>query len=237
MRSLPRFSLQGIVIAPRARACVKLSAAALVALAVLAPPEAAGQLAPSADEVAAYQGPHAAAPGVAVDARDGNGRTPLMIAGHRGHHGAARALLDAGADPNARDRQRYDLVTIAAVRGDAEMVRLALERGASARNVTSPYDGTALIAAAHLGHVGPVRALILAGAPLDHVNNLKWTALIEAIVLGDGGPRHTEVVRLLVGAGAAVNLADGDGLTPLALAERRGHADMVRILEVAGARR
>lgn len=233
---------------PTARACAKLSRA-LVFLAMMALP-AAAQLAPSADEIAGYRGLHEAAAagdaariralaaaGGAVEARDGNGRTPLMVAGHRGHHAAARALLDAGADPNALDRQRYDLVTIAAVRDDTEMVRLALERGASARNVTSPYDGTALIAAAHLGHVGPVRALILAGAPLDHVNNLKWTGLIEAIVLGDGGPRHTEVVRLLVGAGADVNLADGNGITPLALAERRGHADMVRILEIAGARR
>jgi len=34
------------------------------------------------------------------------------------------------------------------------------------------------------------------------VNNLGWTALIESIVLGDGGERHTETLRLLVEAGA-----------------------------------
>ena len=39
------------------------------------------------------------------------------------------------------------------------------------------------------------------GASLDHVNNLGWTALIESIMLGDGGPRHTETVRALVEAG------------------------------------
>lgn len=46
----------------------------------------------------------------------------------------------------------------------------------------------ALIAAAHLGHVEVVKALIAGKAPLDRVNNLNWTALIESIVLGDGGP-------------------------------------------------
>ena len=106
-----------------------------------------------------------------------------------------RALVAGGAGPDALDAQRYDIVTIAAVRGDAATLRLALALGASPRNVTSPYDGTALIAAAHLGHVEVVRILVEAGAPLDHVNNLGWTALLEAVILGDGGPSQVAIVR------------------------------------------
>ena len=86
--------------------------------------------------------------------------------------------MRAGANPNALERDRYDIVTIAAVANDVATLALALGLGASAKNVTSRYDGTALIAAAHLGHVEVVRLLIRAGAPLDHVNNLGWTALI-----------------------------------------------------------
>ena len=115
-------------------------------------------------------------------------------------------------------------------------LKVALALGASATNVTSRYDGTALIAAAHLGHADIVRVLIRAGAPLDHVNNLGWTALIESIVLGDGGPRHVATLRALVEAGANVNLADRSGATPLALARGRGYREMVAILERAGAR-
>jgi ankyrin repeat protein len=59
---------------------------------------------------------------------------------------------------------------------------------------------------------------------------------LEAIILGDGGPRHTEAVRLLVEAGADVNLADGNGVRPLAHAQRRGHGAIVTILQGAGAR-
>jgi ankyrin repeat protein len=77
-----------------------------------------------------------------------------------------------------------------------------LSLGASAKLTTSRYDGTALIAAAHLGHDGVVRQLIAAGAPLDHVNNLHWTAVIESIVLGDGGPRHRATLKALIDAGA-----------------------------------
>jgi ankyrin repeat protein len=145
-------------------------------------------------------------------------------------------LLKAGADPDALDAQRYDIVTIAAVADDVSMLKLALDGGARATNITSPYDGTALIAAAHLGHDGVVRMLIAARAPLDHVNNLGWTALIESIVLGDGGRRHVATLKALVDAGASVNLADRAGATPLTLAKTRGYAEMVAILEAAGAR-
>ena len=149
---------------------------------------------------------------------------------------AARTLLRLGADPNAFESQQYDIVTIASVANDVPMLKLALEGGCKATNVTSPYQGTALIAAAHLGHDDVVRTLIAAKAPLDHVNNLGWTALIESIVLGDGGKRHTATLKALVDAGANVNLADRSGETPLALAKKRGFSEMAKILQGAGAR-
>jgi len=142
----------------------------------------------------------------------------------------------AGAAPNALERDRYDIVTIAAVADDVPTLKLALELGGSAKNVTSRYDGTALIAAAHLGHDEVTRVLIAAGAPLDHVNNLHWTALIESIVLGDGGKRHTATLKALLDAGASTRLADRQGRTPLQLARGRGYKEMVALLEQAAKR-
>ena len=127
-------------------------------------------------------------------------------------------------------------MTIAAVANDEGTLRLLLSLGVSAKQVTSRYDGTALIAAAHLGHAGIVRPLIEAGAPLDHVNNLHWTAVIEAIVLGDGGPRHQSTLRALLDAEASAQLTDREGRTPLQLARARRYTEMVTLLERAGAR-
>jgi ankyrin repeat protein len=121
-------------------------------------------------------------------------------------------------------------VTIVSVRDDVPTLKALLAAGASARLTTSIYDGTALIAAAHLGHDGIVRELIRAGAPLDHVNNLGWTALIEAVILGDGGKRHIETVRALVDAGADLQIGDRQGVTPLQHARSRGYAAIVEIL-------
>ena len=210
---------------------------------------AVAQTPPSAEDVKGYTGLHRAAvrgdaiairrllaEGADPNARDGNGRTPLHVAVFGSHADAARALVHGGAQPNALDAQRYDIVTIAAVKDDVKMLRLALALGTSPRNVTSPYDGTALIAAAHLGHDGVVRVLITAGAPLDHVNNLGWTAVIEAVILGNGGQRHVSTLRALVEAGANVRITDRQGVGPLAHARARGYAKMVSILEKAAGR-
>jgi ankyrin repeat protein len=146
---------------------------------------------------------------------------------------AVRSLMKAGADHGAFDNDRYDAVTIAAVADDEDTLRVLLAEGASAKLTTSRYDGTALIAAAHLGHDGVVRQLIAAGAPLDHVNNLHWTAVIEAVVLGDGGARHQATLAALLKAGASTKLTDREGRTPLQLARARGYTAMVRMLETA----
>jgi ankyrin repeat protein len=221
-------------------------AAALLALAQLGF-GAQAQQAPTPAELSQYRGllaaahqgdlaPIASAPRAAHQVRDAHGRTPLHVATHARQHAAIRALAQAGADLNALESDRYDAVTIAAVADDEDTLRLLLSLGASARQVTSRYDGTALIAAAHLGHAGVVRQLIAAGAPLDHVNNLHWTAVIEAIVLGDGGPRHQATMQALLDAGADLTLTDRQGRTPLALARARGYQAMVQQLEQAGAR-
>ena len=214
------------------------------ALACATPAQA--RVPPTAAETAAYQGLHAAAargdvPALAkliaaradVNARDGYGRTPLHVAAFARQADAIRALAQAGADLNALENDRYDAVTIASVADDEDTLRLLLSLGAKAGQVTSRYDGTALIAAAHLGHDGVVRELIKAGAPLDHVNNLHWTAVIESIVLGDGGPRHQATLKALMDAGASLRLTDRHGQTPLQLARAWGYPEMVQMLERA----
>jgi ankyrin repeat protein len=207
------------------------------------------QNAPTRVEISIYAGLHEAAAkgdvaeiekliadGEKPNILDSKSRTPLHVAVYMKQHAAARALLKLGANPNALEIDRYDIVTIAAVANDLEMLKIALAGGASAKNITSRYDGTALIAAAHLGHAEAAKLLIDAKAPLNHVNNLGWTALMEAIVLGNGGLNHTATVSALVEAGADVNVADKQGTTPLQHARRRGYVEIARILENAGAR-
>jgi ankyrin repeat protein len=173
--------------------------------------------------------------GGAIDARDGSGATALLAATHGNRIEAAKALIDAGADVNAKDNINDSPYLYAGARGHLEILKMTLAHGADLKSVNR-YGGTALIPASERGHVETVRTLIEAGVDVDHVNNLHWTALLEAIILGDGGERHQRIVDLLVKAGANVNLADGDGVTPLQHARSRGFKQIEAILLAANAR-
>jgi ankyrin repeat protein len=173
--------------------------------------------------------------GMPVDGRDGRGRTALLVATHANRIDAARLLIERGADVNAKDDIQDSPFLYAGAEGRLEILRMTLAASADLKS-TNRYGGTALIPAAHHGHVQVVRELLKTAIDVDHVNRLGWTALLEAIILGDGGAAHTEIVQLLVAHGANVQLADAQGVTPLAHAEQRGQQAIARILRRAGAR-
>ena len=154
---------------------------------------------------------------------------------HGNHVAAAKVLIQAGADVNAKDAIQDSPYLYAGARGHLEILKMTLNHGADLTS-TNRYGGTALIPAAERGHVETVRTLIEAGTDIDHVNNLGWTALLEAIILGDGQQRHVDIVRLLLASNANAQLADKDGVTPVQHARRRGYSAIVKMLEQASAR-
>jgi len=219
----------------------------LLAVALAAAAAAHAQAPPTERDLRIYAGLHdAAARGDAAEIekliaegekpnlQDASSRTPLHVAAYLRKHEAARTLIRLGANPNALDAERFDIITIAAVNNDLDMLKIALDGGGNARAITSTNDSTALSAAARRANVEIVRALIAAKAPLNHVNNLGWTALLEAVVLGNGGGNYTAVVDALVKANADVNVPDRHGSTALGHARRRGYSQIARILENAG---
>ena len=178
----------------------------------------------------------ALADGADADGRDADG-TPATMLATRGHHtDALRALLGAGADVDAQDGTLDNPLLYAGREGFLDVVRVANEAEADP-TITNRYGGVAHIPASERGHVEVVRYLLNeTDIDVDHVNKLGWTALLEAILLSDGGRRHQQIVELLLEAGADPDLADGDGVRPLTHARHRGQTEIVRQLEGADAR-
>lgn len=175
------------------------------------------------------------AAGFPVDARDADGATPLLLAVRADRVDVARALLAAGADPDALDA-RHDTPWLATGEvGDVELGRLLFAHHPDL-TIRNRFGGVAVIPASERGHVEYVRWVVTTGIDVNHVNDLGWTALLEAVILGDGGPRHQEIVRILLAAGARPDLADREGVTPLEHARRRGQAAVIAILEAAAPR-
>lgn len=174
--------------------------------------------------------------GADINAIDDRGRTAAMIAVHTNQPDLFNLLIEKGADINIRDNRSDNPLLYAGAEGMLDIVKASIAAGADT-TLTNRFGGTALIPAADRGHVEIVKELLAASdVNIDHVNNLGWTALLEAVLLGDGGERHQEIVKLLVEYGADVNIADSEGVTPLQHAKRLGYAEMVHTLEQAGAK-
>lgn len=238
-RALGRDDLGGLVLVGSSRACATCEqAAARAGVALLVSPDA--ERLPALIEAADRGNTPALAraldDGARIDTRDLRGRTPLLAAVQQGHEAAARLLIRRGADINAQDEISDSPFLLAGARGRTAM--LAEMLGPPTGSADRPdyrrlnrYGGTALIPACHYGHVETVRLLLASSRiDVDHVNRLGWTALLETVILGDGGPAHTEIVRLLLAHGARPGLADGQGMTALQHARQRGQTAVAALL-------
>jgi ankyrin repeat protein len=134
--------------------------------------------------------------------------------------------LVQGMDPNTSDAAGTTLLMTAAANGNAPLVEILLRIRANILKCNK-YGESALALAAWNGHIGIVRSLVEAGAP---INPPGWGPLHYAVFNG-----HADVVQYLIDRGADMNARAPNRHTPLMLAARNGYREIVRILLAAGA--
>jgi len=174
--------------------------------------------------------------GLNLEARDSARRTALMSASGRGLPELVAVLLDRGADVHASTGEPlHETPLQAAMHGDSrvregrhkEVIELLVRHGG-----LRPEDTPAVARhAAKHGYAALLKELTDEVAEVDRADRYtQRTALMEAAAAGE-----TEVVRSLVGRGAALDRRDHAGRQSLALAAGEGHAETVRLLLDSGA--
>jgi ankyrin repeat protein len=170
--------------------------------------------------------------GASLEARDVDRRTPLLLAVTEDHLAVARLLVELGADPNALDAQHDTPWLVTGVTGSVPMLEILLAADPDL-TIRNRYGGISVIPASERGHVAYVRRVVRTPIEVNHVNDPGWTAMLEAVILGDGSRRYQRIVRILLEAGADPAIADFEGVTPLEHAESRGYDELARILRRA----
>lgn len=167
--------------------------------------------------------------GADLEVRDEQRRTPLLLAATFDQVEVARLLVALGADPDALDDRHDTPWLVTGVTGSVAMLEALLPAGPDL-TLRNRYGGLSPIPASERGHVDYIRRVVQTDVDINHVNDLGWTALLEAVILGDGGRRHQEIVEILLAAGADRDIADRDGVTALQHAEREGHRALAQLL-------
>lgn len=174
--------------------------------------------------------------GANINAQNSNGQTATMIATYHNDVKTAKVLIEAGADVNIRDQMKNNPFLYAGAEGLIDILKLTIKAGADP-TITNRYGGTALIPASEHGYVAVVNELLNnTKIDVNHINNLGWTALLEAIFLNDGNEKQQQTIQLLIDNGADVNLTDRENVSPLQHARERGFKEIEEILLKAGAR-
>lgn len=200
------------------------------------------------------------AAGADIEAKDGNGRAPLVVHAQEGHLGAVKLLLENKANVDARDKEGFAAIHTASEHDHVDVAKALLAAGATV-DIAARTGATALHAAADTGAAAVAKVLLEAGAYRASLTRQGMSPLGLAIVRGfDGivalydqpgdmkekaGPHgmalhvaaahgKADYVARFVAQKASVD-ALSEGLSPLVHAIVKGHADVVKQLLTAGA--
>jgi ankyrin len=160
------------------------------------------------------------AAGANPNAVSSTGESPLMAAARAGSVDIVKALLDHGADVNAREKVRGQTALMWAVsQRHPDVVRMLLERGADVRARTRANPQ--LVYTGEASGAGRNRADWV----METLDRGGSTALLFAARQGD-----VESAKLLLAAGASPHEAAADGMSALVLASYSGHGNVATLL-------
>lgn len=173
--------------------------------------------------------------GIDVNSLDKDGKTGILISTEMNNIEMIKWLVEHGADIDFRDQNKKIIdntpFLYAGAKGLDEILDILIPLNPDV-NILNGYGGNALIPACERGHVSTVKKLLeRTTLDVNLINNLGWTALLETIILGDGGKEYQEITRLLLKHGADLNITDKDGVLPITHSKNRKFEEIFKILQ------
>lgn len=166
--------------------------------------------------------------------KDAQKRTTLQIAAMNQYYDLVQYLILVGVDLDAQDNMSLNPFLWGCIHNDLKLVKIMVDAGADLNKLTR-FGGNGLTPAAEKGNLEVVEYLLTCtDINPNHTNYLGWTALIEAIILNDGGAKQQKIVELLLSHGADPNMVDAYGKTPLTLAKEKGYMEIAEIVAKYG---
>ena len=142
-----------------------------------------------------------------------------------------RTLMYANVNVNEKNYAGITPLTIAAEKGNMEIIKMLVEDGKAVVNDESSYGVTPIISAAAAGNTDVVAYLVKHGADVTAKDDLGKTALIYA-----SGTDNSKLISNLIALdNTAVNLPDNSGNTPLIYAAQKGLVNNIKVLLAHGA--
>lgn len=169
--------------------------------------------------------------GCDVSVTDEWGRSPLMVAVQSNHLSMVKELLIFGADVNQRDHTLLTPFICAAANGFDDIVSAIIQSGRADLASVNRFGGTALLPSSEKGYLRTVQLCLAAGVPVNHVNRLSWSALLEAVILGDGGFLYQDVIRELIQHHADIVQIDDTGKNAHDYAKETANEKLISIVE------
>jgi ankyrin repeat protein len=167
--------------------------------------------------------------GANTEIRDDRKRTPLLLAATHDHVDVAKLLVRHEADPDALDDRHDTPWLVTGVTGSVAMLE-ALLPAKPDLTIENRYGGVSLVPACEAGHVAYVKRVLRTGEHVNHVTNQGLTCLLEAVMLGDGGPEHQQIVAYILAHGADRTIRDPHGFDALHYAEKFGYDEIAVLL-------
>lgn len=167
---------------------------------------------------------------VDVNFANENLQSLLMVAVQSNDPKIVDYLVSKGANPNQRDNTMLTPWICSGANGFHEVTKVLLKANPDINSVNR-FGGTILLPSSEKGYLKTVLMTVDAGVNVNHQNYLGWSALQEAVILGNGGPLYTSIIAYLLKSNADVSLVDFENKTSKAWAIHLGQNKIVDLLD------